>query len=143
MMQDLPVDRRLTIPACELSYRTSRAGGPGGQHVNTTDTRIQIRWNAAGSRALGPVRRERLLKALAGRLTAGGELVVACDSYRSQRRNLEEARRRLADLVRGALAVPRPRKATAPSPAAERKRLQDKKRHAQVKKGRARPQDGE
>ena len=141
MPDDLVIDGRLTIPAAELAFTASRSSGPGGQHVNTTDTRIQVRWNIAASGVLGEIRRARLLAALASRLTAGGEIVIACDTHRSQRRNKEEALGRLAALVRRALVVPKARRPSTPSAAAKLRRLQEKKKQAQIKKGRTRPQN--
>lgn len=140
MPDDLVIDGRLTIPAAELAFAASRSSGPGGQHVNTTDTRIQVRWNIRDSAALGETRRARLLAALASRLTGDGEIVIACDTHRSQRRNKEEAVQRLAALVRKALVVPKTRRPSTPSAAARLKRLQEKKKQAQTKKGRLRPQ---
>ena len=141
MPDDLVIDGRLTIPAAELAFTASRSSGPGGQHVNTTDTRIQVRWNIAASGVLGEIRRARLLAALASRLTADGETVIACDTHRSQRRNKEEALGRLAALVRRALVVPKARRPSTPSAAAKLRRLQEKKKQAQIKKGRTRPQN--
>jgi len=141
MPDDLVIDGRLTIPAAELAFTASRSSGPGGQHVNTTDTRIQVRWNIAASGVLGEIRRARLLAALASRLTADGEIVIACDTHRSQRRNKEEALGRLAALVRRALVVPKARRPSTPSAAAKLRRLQEKKKQAQIKKGRTRPQN--
>lgn len=141
MPDDLVIDGRLTIPAAELSFTASRSSGPGGQHVNTTDTRIQVRWNIRDSTALGETRRARLLEALAGRLTSGGEIVLACSAHRSQRRNKQDALERLAALVRRALVVPRPRRPSAPTPAAKLKRLQDKKKQARIKQDRTKPRN--
>jgi ribosome-associated protein len=138
MADDLIVNARVTIPGAELTVTTSRSSGPGGQHVNTSDTRVQLRWNPGASAALGPVQRQRVLAALAARLTGDGDLIMASDAHRSQRRNLEAARERLADLVRRALVPPKPRKATRPTAASREKRLQQKKRRAQVKRGRGR-----
>jgi ribosome-associated protein len=138
---DLVINDRVTIPAAELSWQASRASGPGGQHVNTTDSRIQLRWNVALSAALTEPQRTRLLANLAPRLTDDGEIILASDAHRSQRRNREEVARRLAQLVRAALVLPKPRKRTRPTAAARRKRLEDKKRRARIKRGRGRPDD--
>jgi ribosome-associated protein len=137
--QDLPVTDQLVIPAAELTVTVSRSGGPGGQHVNTTDTRVQLRWNPAASGALTEEQRARLLQKLAGRLTADGDLLVACDTHRSQHRNREEARARLAATVREALHRPRPRRRTRIPRAARQKRLQRKKRRGEVKRLRRDP----
>jgi len=140
-MDDLVVDARVTIPATELEITASRSSGPGGQHVNTADTRIQVRWNIQTSTALTEVLRQRLLKALQSRLTVGGDLILSCDTHRSQRRNREEALQRLAALVRAALVPPRPRKKTRPSAAARRRRLEAKRRNALRKKNRQKVRD--
>lgn len=136
MADDVVINARVTIPGDELEYTASRASGPGGQHVNTADTRIQVRWNVAESRALGPVQRQRVLRALASRLTAAGEIVLASGAHRSQRRNREEVTRRLARLVREALVPPKPRRRTRPTAASRRKRLEDKRRRGQKKRDR-------
>ena len=136
MSDDLIINSRVTIPAAELSFSASRASGPGGQHVNTTDSRIQLRWNPGESEALTEVQRDRLLRVLSSRLTDAGDIILACDTNRSQRRNREEVSQRLAALVREALVPPKPRKKTRPTRASREKRLEDKRRRSNVKKGR-------
>jgi len=138
MAEDLRINPRVTIPASELTVTTSRASGPGGQHVNTSDTRVQLRWRPADSAALGPVQRQRVLAALASRLTGEGDLVLAGAAHRSQRRNLEDVRERLAALVARALVPPKPRRKTKPSAASRERRLQQKRRRADIKRGRGR-----
>ena len=120
----------------ELEFTASRSSGPGGQHVNTADTRIQVRWNLEASAAFGPIQKERLRRALASRLTADGDLILASDAHRSQRRNREEVVQRLAALLREAVRPPKPRRATKPTRASRERRLQDKKRRSQLKKDR-------
>ena len=139
--EDLVVQDDLVIPGRELDTAVSRSSGPGGQHVNTTDTRVQLRWDIATSGALDEVRRERLLTKLASRLSGDGVLTVACDTHRSQLRNREEARQRLAALVRAALVVPRRRRRTRRPRGAEERRLDRKRRRADVKRQRRRPAD--
>lgn len=138
MAEDLVINARVTIPAAELEYTASRASGPGGQHVNTADTRVQLRWNIPASQALSEAQRQRLLTALAKRLTEGGDLLLACATHRSQRRNRDEVAARLAELVRRALVPPRPRKPTRPTAASRVKRLEGKKRRSLVKRSRGR-----
>jgi len=138
---DLPVSNGVTIPADELTYAASRSSGPGGQHVNTADTRIQLRWNPGTSRALTDAQRARVLRALASRLTEGGEIILASDAHRSQRRNREEVRQRLAQMLREALVPPKPRKATRPTASSRARRLDDKRRRGEIKKGRGKPED--
>ncbi len=116
--------------------RASRAGGPGGQHVNTSSTRIEVRWNVLTSTALTDEQRERLTQRLAGRMDAEGYVrVVAADS-RSQRQNREAAESRLADLIRRGLIVPKSRRPTKPSRAVKRRRLEAKKKQADKKRDR-------
>jgi len=138
---DLIINSRVTIPVAELVFTASRSSGPGGQHVNTADTRIQLRWNLLGTAALTKAQLERVRRALASRLTEAGEIILASDKHRSQRRNREEVTQRLAALVREALVPPKPRRATKPTRASKERRLDDKKRRSQVKKGRGRPGD--
>jgi ribosome-associated protein len=138
---DLAVQDDLVIPGRELDVAVSRSSGPGGQHVNTTDTRVQLRWDIASSGVLDEVRRERLLTKLASRLSGEGVLTVACDTHRSQMRNREEARARLAALVRAALVVPQRRRRTRRPRGAEERRLDRKRRRADVKRQRRRPAD--
>jgi ribosome-associated protein len=136
---DLIINSRVTIPSSELVYTTSRSSGPGGQHVNTADTRVQLRWNLGDTVALTEAQRARLERALAARLTEAGEILLASDKHRSQRRNREEVTQRLAALVREALVPPKPRRKTKPTRASKERRLSDKKRRSDVKKGRGKP----
>ena len=131
--------RGLVIPARELVERFSRASGPGGQGVNTTDSRVQLSLDLATTSALTDSQRTRALRALAGRLT-GTTLTIDAAEHRSQRRNRATARARLAALLREALAPPPPpRRPTRPTKGAQRRRLESKRRRAQLKAGRARP----
>jgi len=137
----LPVRRDLVIPEDELHEAVSRSGGPGGQNVNKVATRVSLRWSVAGSRVLRDEQRARLLARLASRLTREGELVLHVDSTRSQLQNREEARRRLAELVRAALIVPRARKASKPTASSRARRHESKRRRSAVKRQRGRPSD--
>ena len=128
------VVRGVTIPAEELGWRFSRSPGPGGQSVNTSDTRVELSYDLAASDALAPLLKERALRALAGRLT-GGVITIAAAEYRSQLRNREAAAARLAELLTEATAPPpRPRRPTKPSKASVERRLADKQRRAQTKR---------
>ncbi|MDH5306979.1 MAG: alternative ribosome rescue aminoacyl-tRNA hydrolase ArfB [Myxococcales bacterium] len=135
---DLPIRPGLLIPSGELRETASRSGGPGGQHVNKTSTRVTLRWSVAESEALTPGQRQRLLQRLAGRLTRRGQLVVHAGRFRSRARNRVLARERLAELVRDALRARRLRIPTAPSRAAHERALRAKKRRAALKRGRQR-----
>ena len=136
MADDIIINDNITVPAAELSYTASRASGPGGQHVNTTDSRIQIRWNLEASTVFTEVQKNRLRTALRTRLTEAGDILLACDSQRSQRRNREEVTQRLAALIREGLVPPTPRRKTRPSRASKERRLDEKKRRSIIKKGR-------
>ncbi len=132
--------RGRVIPPEELSWRFSRSPGPGGQSVNTTESRVELSFDLAGSDALPPELKERALRALAGRL-AGGTITVTASEHRSQLRNREAAAERLSALLTEATAPPpRPRRPTRPSRAARERRLAEKQRRSEVKRLR-RPAD--
>lgn len=133
---DVVIDAAHIIPRAELSARASRAGGAGGQHVNTSSTRVEVLWDPATSRALDDDERARVLTALASRLDAEGRLRVVASDTRSQLQNRQRAEERLAALVAKALVVPRTRKKTKPSRAAKERRLEAKKRDSQKKNDR-------
>ena len=135
----LVVSPALSLPLAELEYRASRSGGPGGQHVNTSSTRVEVWWDVAGSSALTEEQRARLLARLATRLDSAGRLRLVSSGSRSQLRNREEVTERLRDLVAVALRVPKPRKRTRPSRAAKAARLEAKRRRAAVKRERRPP----
>ncbi|HET7173546.1 MAG TPA: alternative ribosome rescue aminoacyl-tRNA hydrolase ArfB [Nocardioidaceae bacterium] len=129
----LVVSRGLVLPDRELSWRFSRSSGPGGQSVNTTDSRVELSFDVAASAALTEAQRSRLLTRLAARLV-DGVLTVSASEHRSQLRNREAAEERLAQLVREGLAPPpRPRVPTKPSAASVRRRLDAKRRRAMTK----------
>lgn len=138
----LVVDANLQIPRSELTFRASRAGGPGGQHVNTSSTRVELVWNVERSRAIDAEQRERLRGKLASRMDGDGNVRVVASANRSQLRNREEAEVRLATLVRRALVVPRQRKKTRPTRGSVESRLRAKKEHSRRKQERRfRPDD--
>ena len=132
----LRVTDTVAIPRAELEARASRAGGAGGQHVNTSSTRVELRWNVAASRALDDRSRARVLHKLATRIDSEGVLRVVASKRRSQLQNREQAEERLVELVREALAVPKPRRKTTPTRASKEKRLESKKRNAERKRDR-------
>jgi ribosome-associated protein len=141
--EDLRVRPGVVVPADELVERFSRSSGPGGQSVNTSDSRVELRLDVAGSPSLSPAVKERLVHRLAGRLVEGTVVVVASE-HRSQLRNREAARARLAALLRDALAPPPPpRRPTRPSRGAREERLADKRRRSEAKRRRrpAHPDD--
>lgn len=132
----LVVDASLEIPRSELSFRASRAGGPGGQHVNTSSTRVELLWNVERSRAIDSDQRARLCEKLAARMDGEGNVRVVASANRSQLRNREEAETRLATLVRRALVVPKARKKTRPTKGSVEARLRAKKEHSRRKQNR-------
>ena len=129
----LRVNDAVVIPRAELEFKASRSGGPGGQHVNTSSTRIEVLWNPASSSALDMAARERVIDKLSSRIDGEGNIRVVASDNRSQRQNRIAAEERLAELIRKALIVPKKRKKTKPSKAAKAKRLDEKKRRAQTK----------
>ena len=130
------VDDRIVIPRDELIARASRSGGAGGQHVNTSSTRIELVWNVAASRALSPEQRERVLQKLSSRLDSDRNVRVVASDRRSQRQNRESAELRLAELVRTALIVPKKRRPTKPSRASKEARLESKRKLSEKKRER-------
>lgn len=134
MPGDLHVRGSVVIPEAELSWRFSRSSGPGGQGVNTTDSRVELLYDVAHSRALSPRLRQRALDRLAGRLV-DGVLSVTASEHRSQLRNRESAERRLAEELAAAIAPPpRPRRPTRATKASVEKRIAGKKRRSDVKR---------
>ena len=130
------VNESVVIPRDELVARASRSGGAGGQHVNTSSTRIELVWNVQASRALTDDQRERVLQKLSSRLDGERNLRVVASDRRSQRQNREAAEARLAGLVRHALLVPKKRRPTKPSRAAKQARLQSKRKLSDKKRER-------
>ncbi|MGI8537257.1 MAG: alternative ribosome rescue aminoacyl-tRNA hydrolase ArfB [Mycobacteriales bacterium] len=138
MAGPLQVSPRWTVPEAELSWRFSRSSGPGGQSVNTSDSRAELSFDVARSPSLPESLRTRALDRLAGRLV-GGVVTVAASEQRSQLQNREAAEQRLAQLLREAVAPPPPqRRATRPTRGSKERRLEGKRHRAEVKKGRGR-----
>ena len=126
--------RGAVIPADELSWRFSRSSGPGGQSVNTSDSRVELSYDLASSSALSPVLKERALRALHGRLV-DGVLTVSASEFRSQLRNREAAAERLAAVLTEATAPPpKPRRPTKPTRGSRERRLAAKQRRSQIKR---------
>ena len=138
----LEVSPDLRVPLAELEFRASRSGGPGGQHVNTSSTRVEVIWDVAGSPALSEEQRQRLLVRLASRLDGTGRIRLVSSSTRSQLRNREDVTERLREVVAQALVVPKARKRTRTPRAAKAARLENKRRRAATKRDR-RPPRGE
>ena len=129
----------LLVPEVELEFRSTRSGGPGGQHVNTSDTKVELRWSVATSSALSSTQRDRLRRRLASRLTVDDVLVLTGSEHRSQTRNREAVRARFVALLREAAEPPKARRGTRPSAAARRRRREAKQRRAETKQLRRRP----
>lgn len=128
----------IDIPDSELTERFLRADGPGGQHVNRTESAVELRFDVAHSPSLPGDARARVLARRDRRLTDEGVLVIQARRFRDQARNREDARERLVELLRGALHAPKKRVATKPTRASKERRLAGKQKRAQVKRGRSR-----
>lgn len=132
----IAVNERIVIPEQEVLERAIRASGPGGQNVNKVSTAIELRFFIWASSALPDELKQRLAKKRDQRITAAGEVVIQAQRYRSQEQNREDARQRLAALVRSVLEPPKPRLATKPTRASQRRRLENKRAHATLKRQR-------
>jgi ribosome-associated protein len=143
MTGDLTVRSGVVIPASELSWRFSRSSGPGGQGVNTSDSRVELLFDVSTTSALGPTLRARALDRLRGRLV-DGVLRITAHEERSQLRNRELARDRMAETLADAIKPPpRPRRPTKPSKSSVERRLSSKKRRSEVKQQRRYPSAGD
>lgn len=134
----LRINHRVSIPLAELRFQASRSGGPGGQHVNTSSTRMELWWDVAGSTALSEPDRTRILSRLASRLDSQGRLRLVSGAHRSQLQNRQAVVARLQTVVADALKVPKVRRATRPTKASKERRLEEKKRRGATKRDRRR-----
>jgi len=130
------ITRTLSIPESELEESFVRSSGPGGQNVNKVATAVQLRFDIRSSPSLPGEVKERLLRLAGNRVTTEGVLIVEARRYRTQERNRQDARDRLAALVKRATEKPKPRKATRPTRASKERRLEDKRRQAEKKRNR-------
>ena len=130
----LEITEAVWIPRAELTFRATRSGGPGGQHVNTSSTRIELTWDVAGTPNLDEAQRARVRDKLANRIDGEGVLHLAASDSRSQHQNKEAVTERFRELLRQALEVPKARKRTRPSRAAKEQRLSAKRRQSEKKR---------
>ena len=135
---ELPIRTGVAVPRHELTYRASRSGGPGGQHVNTSSTRVELTWSLAATRALGPELKARAMTKLATRLDSEGVLRLVSDRTRSQAQNKEDVTERFVEVLRAALTIPKVRRATKVSKGVKARRLDAKRRHSAKKADRRR-----
>ena len=130
----LQINDSLWIPRAELTYRATRSGGPGGQHVNTSSSRVELAWDVGASPSLTDEQRARIQEKLANRINSEGVLLMSSSEQRSQHQNRELVTARFAELVAQTLVVPKKRIKTKPSRAAKEARLDEKKKRSAVKK---------
>jgi ribosome-associated protein len=132
----LDVNDSVRVPRAELTYRATRSGGPGGQHVNTSSTRVELTWDVGASPSVSDDERARIREKLANRISGEGVLLLAASEHRSQNQNKEAVTERFVALVRQALVVPKARRKTRPSKASREARLRAKKHRSEVKRSR-------
>jgi ribosome-associated protein len=142
-LHEIAINSRLSIPVAELEFQASRAGGPGGQHVNRSSTRIELWWNIAQSPSVSAEDRDWLLHRLAGRLTAAGAIRFVAAESRSQAQNRAAALARFRETIRRALVRPKRRKPTRPTRASREARLAGKRQRSKRKQRRQKPRPEE
>lgn len=135
----LVVSRSVVIPLAEFRVDYVRSGGPGGQNVNKVASKAQVRWDVAGSPSLPAEVKARFLDKYRSRLTTEGELVLSGSRFRDQKRNFEDCLERLREMIRGVLQPPKPRKATKPTKASKRRRVEAKRQRSTTKRLRGKP----
>jgi ribosome-associated protein len=139
MAEVVRITPEVAVPVAELEFRASRASGPGGQGVNTTDSRVELRFDVAGSPSLSDEAKELALRRLGPRVDSGGVLRVVAQAQRSQLANRRAAMERFAELLAAALATPRARRPTRPTRASTARRVESKRRRSATKRLRDRP----
>jgi ribosome-associated protein len=138
-MAALEVNDAISIPLDEFQFETSRSGGPGGQNVNKVNSKVQLRWTPSTSPSLPDPVRMRLLASVANRLTRDGELLIASTRTRDQGQNVDDCLDKLKTLILAAVHPPKTRRATRPTLASKKRRVESKIRRADTKKGRKAP----
>jgi ribosome-associated protein len=139
-MPDIPLRRGVSVPEAELDLRAAKSGGPGGQSVNTTDSKIELRWDVAATSALSEAQRARVMERLASRMTGAGVLILTGSEHKSQHRNREAVLARFRSLVGDALEPPKQRRRTRPTRGSKERRLKAKKQRGEVKRLRKPPE---
>ncbi|MEM9352003.1 MAG: alternative ribosome rescue aminoacyl-tRNA hydrolase ArfB [Planctomycetota bacterium] len=139
MSRALVVEPGWIVDAAELSFSFARSSGPGGQNVNKVNTKATLRWKVGESGSVSPAVRDRFLQRYPHRLNKTGEVVITSDRFREQARNLTDCYDRLRELILSVKSPPRPRKATKPTRASVRRRLEDKRHNSQRKQSRRPP----
>ncbi len=139
MEEQLKVNEEITIPSFELWFVASRSGGPGGQHVNKTSSRVTLYWNLSDTIALDAQKRARLMRRLGNRMSRDGLVLIHVDEARSQHRNRQVARERLVEMIIEALKTRKKRVPTAIPAGVHRRRVENKRRRSQVKRLRRNP----
>ena len=134
------IDATVAVPASELTFRATRSGGPGGQHVNTSSTRVELTWEIGATGALTEAQRALAMKRLAGRIDGSGVLHMSSSRTRSQARNRDDVLERFRTLLARALEPPTPRRRTRPPRASKEERLREKKKRSETKKLRRPPE---
>ena len=138
-MPDIKLRRGVSVPEAELEMRAARSSGPGGQSVNTTDSKVELRWDVAATSALNDTQRARVTDRLGSRMTAAGVLILTGSEHKSQHRNREAVLARFRALVGDALEPPKQRRRTRPTRGSKERRLKAKKHRGEVKKLRKPP----
>lgn len=136
---DLELKPWLVIPESEISVEYSRSGGPGGQHVNKTETKVTLRFSVPSSPSLPEAVKNKLMSRMRARLTKEGELLVSVDAHRERQRNMTLAYERMQALLRQALVEQKKRRPTKPSRGAKERRLKDKRQASEKKQNRRKP----
>jgi len=139
----IDISEAVSIPLSELAFRFSRSSGPGGQHVNKSETRVELLFDVANSPSLTDAQRERVMRRLSSRIDGAGVLHVTSQATRSQKQNRDLAIERFTRLMQKALEPPKKRRRTRPTRAAKERRLRAKKRRSEIKKARRTPRPEE